>query len=72
MKNLLKLVCGIVLGISLVANGQIKPVGLRCEYRTNPFGIDVVQPRLSWVLESDQRGQKQNAYLARLPVRNML
>jgi len=24
---------------------------LRCEYLTNPLGIDVAQPRLSWVLE---------------------
>jgi len=35
---------------------------LRCEYRVNPLGIDVVKPRLSWVLESSRRGQKQNAY----------
>jgi len=35
---------------------------LRCEYRTDPLGIDVLQPRLSWVLESDARGQKQTAY----------
>ena len=35
---------------------------LRCEYLTDPYGIDVVKPRLSWVLESNQRGQKQNAY----------
>ncbi len=35
---------------------------LRCEYRTNPHGIDVVEPRLSWILGSDVRGQKQTAY----------
>jgi len=35
---------------------------LRCEYRANPLGIDVHWPRLSWILESDQRGQKQTAY----------
>src|SRR5262245_58450299 len=35
---------------------------LKCEYRTNPLGIDVIQPRLSWLLESDQRGQRQTAY----------
>ena len=29
---------------------------LTCEYRTNPLGIDVLQPRLSWQLESDRRG----------------
>jgi alpha-L-rhamnosidase len=35
---------------------------LRCEYIRNPQGIDVVAPRLSWVLKSDARGQKQTAY----------
>ena len=35
---------------------------LRCEYLDNPLGIDTPQPRLSWVLESKQRGQKQTAY----------
>ena len=34
----------------------------RCEYLVNPLGIDVVKPRLSWVLESKERGQKQVAY----------
>ncbi|MEO5887828.1 MAG: alpha-L-rhamnosidase, partial [Anaerolineales bacterium] len=35
---------------------------LTCEYRINPLGIDVLQPRLSWQLESDQRGTRQTAY----------
>ena len=35
---------------------------LTCEYRTNPLGIDVLQPRLSWQLESDRRGTHQTAY----------
>jgi alpha-L-rhamnosidase len=35
---------------------------LTCEYRINPLGIDVVQPRLSWQVESDQRGTRQTAY----------
>jgi len=35
---------------------------LRCEYRVNPLGIDVVNPRLSWIMESSQRGQRQIAY----------
>jgi len=34
----------------------------RCEYRVNPVGLDVLQPRLSWTLGSDQRGQRQTAY----------
>jgi alpha-L-rhamnosidase len=35
--------------------------GLRCEYRENPLGIDVPQPRLSWVIESARRGEGQTA-----------
>ena len=41
---------------------EIKPVWLKCEYRTNPVGIDEPRPRLSWVLESGQRAQVQSAY----------
>lgn len=36
--------------------------GLRCEYGTNPLGIDVASPRLFWQLTSNERGQKQTAY----------
>ena len=36
--------------------------GLRCEYLKDPLGINVTKPRLSWVLQSEERGQKQTAY----------
>ena len=35
---------------------------LRCEYLKNPLGIEITQPRLSWKIQSSQRGQKQTAY----------
>ncbi len=35
---------------------------LRCEYLENPLGIDANPPRLSWIVESDQRGARQTAY----------
>ncbi len=35
---------------------------LRCEFRNDPVGIDVAQPRLSWILKSDARGQRQAVY----------
>lgn len=41
---------------------DLEITNLRCEYLKNPLGIDVVQPRLSWILESSVRGQKQTAY----------
>ncbi len=41
---------------------DVRVTDLRCEYLANPLGIDVLQPRLSWKLESRWRGQKQTAY----------
>ena len=35
---------------------------LRCEYKQSPEGIDVIKPRLSWIVESPQRAQYQTAY----------
>src|ERR1700752_2929433 len=35
---------------------------LKCEMLTNPIGIDVVRPRLSWQLNSEKRGTVQISY----------
>jgi alpha-L-rhamnosidase len=40
----------------------VAPVNLQCEYRFNPRGIDVGQPRLIWQIKSDERNQAQAAY----------
>ena len=45
-----------------MAPSELRPVGLKCEYRIDPLGIDEVAPRLSWTLESERRGQTQSAY----------
>jgi len=42
--------------------GPAAPANLRCEYLTNPLGIDVTQPRFAWVLEHSERGETQSAY----------
>ena len=42
--------------------GVITARYLRCEYKVNPLGIDSANPRLSWIVASDQRGRKQTAY----------
>jgi alpha-L-rhamnosidase len=42
--------------------GNVMVKNLRCEYRKNPMGVDALRPRLSWILESNQLGQKQTAY----------
>lgn len=35
---------------------------LRCNYLYNPLGVETPNPRLSWVLFSQERGQRQTAY----------
>ncbi len=40
----------------------LTPEYLRCEYRSDPLGIDVERPRLSWILSSDRRQVTQSAY----------
>src|SRR5918994_1371058 len=45
-----------------MAASELRPTGLKCEYRVDPLGIDEVAPRLSWTLESEGRDQRQSAY----------
>jgi alpha-L-rhamnosidase len=45
-----------------MAPSDLRPVGLKCEYRIDPLGIGERAPRLSWELESESRGQVQSAY----------
>ena len=47
---------------ALSAAPDLRATGLRCEYRTNPIGLDAPHPRLGWILESGSRAQKQSAY----------
>ena len=52
-----------VMLVAAAASAELAaPFNLRCEYRTNPLGIDVAKPRLSWNLSSEQRNQGQSAY----------
>jgi alpha-L-rhamnosidase len=55
----------LILGVALVAGvcfGDVKLQNLRCEYLTNPLGIDATSPRLSWIITSNRRGEQQTAY----------
>ncbi len=60
IRLLLATVC--LFAVATARAGQLEPVALRCEYRVNPAGIDEAQPRLTWRVESNERGQKQTAY----------
>jgi len=53
--------CDVITQSSIISGG-VAVKDLRCEYRVNPLGIDIVKPRLSWIMESGQRGQMQSAY----------
>ena len=39
-----------------------RPSQLRCEYLVDPLGIGERAPRLSWIMESSRRGDRQIAY----------
>jgi hypothetical protein len=59
----------VLLGTALGAQGadELTPVRLRCEYLTDPLGIEDVHPRLSWILAAGgepgvARGVTQSAY----------
>jgi len=61
------LIIGIGMLSCIPSVSSANPTNLRCEYRSNPCGIDVQEPRLSWLMETagqmtEVRGQKQAAY----------
>jgi alpha-L-rhamnosidase len=50
----------LLLGAALAI--EAKPVHLRCEYLSDPLGIDVGKPGLSWQSDSTERNWVQSAY----------
>jgi alpha-L-rhamnosidase len=40
----------------------LTPSDLRCESRIDPLGVDLISPRLSWIVDSAGRSQKQTSY----------
>lgn len=61
----LKYLCLILmLPFLLWAQSSSKPTvtHLRTEYKKNPVGIDILQPRLSWIIQATERGFLQKAY----------
>ncbi|MDB5325674.1 MAG: alpha-L-rhamnosidase, partial [Phycisphaerales bacterium] len=57
--GLFNLVCGT---LTFAAENGLTTQSLRCEYLSNPIGVDEPSPRLSWLLASDQRSVRQTAY----------
>lgn len=65
IKFLLLFSCLLLLGVAGCGQKETDAVcigSLRTEYRVNPVGIDAENPRFSWQMTSDIRGQYQTAY----------
>ncbi|WP_164975208.1 family 78 glycoside hydrolase catalytic domain [Lutibacter sp. HS1-25] len=43
-------------------SAQVQAVSLKCEYLTNPEGVDMQDPRFFWKLDSEEEGQCQTYY----------
>ena len=54
------------LAVALAASdafaAALRPVQLHCEHATDPLGVDVSAPRLSWQLQGDGRDRRQTAW----------
>ncbi|MBN2508289.1 MAG: family 78 glycoside hydrolase catalytic domain [Verrucomicrobia bacterium] len=51
----------LMLSLGAALGAHLEVGALKCESRANPLGIDTPRPRLSWVVQSDARGQRQSA-----------
>ncbi len=53
----------LMVGVSSASmSAAVTVATLRCEYLTNPLGLDVAKPRFSWILQSNDRNEGQSAY----------
>jgi alpha-L-rhamnosidase len=59
-----RVICVITLSMvtHFQANAVVDPTNLRCEYLTDPCGIDRAFPGLSWCSHTRERGQLQTAF----------
>ena len=62
MKKILQFLVLFLLISGCSKDTQLNITNLKCEYKVNPLGVDIVKPRFSWNLESEQRGVSQSAY----------
>lgn len=50
---------------ALQMTAAMRVTALKCEYATDPLGVDVAAPRLFWQVASNERGQRQTAWQVR-------
>ncbi len=62
MKKHLLLIGLIFYSICGFCQSKLSVGSLTCEYNTNPLGIESLQPRLSWIIESSIANTTQTAY----------
>jgi alpha-L-rhamnosidase len=66
MQNIIKTGAVFILAYLVTAaaasGASLNPTALKCEYLTDPLGIDERAPRLSWWVESSRRAEEQTAY----------
>ena len=59
-------VIALMLAATALGDPPLAVKNLRCEYKTDPLGIDVLKPRLSWELVSGEREVLQTSYEIRV------
>ncbi|MCK4825080.1 alpha-L-rhamnosidase N-terminal domain-containing protein, partial [bacterium] len=52
----------LIINTGCTDNKKLIVSDLKCEYTTNPLGVDIQQPRFSWIISSELRGVSQSAY----------
>ncbi|MFD0990023.1 glycoside hydrolase family 78 protein [Mariniflexile jejuense] len=62
MKKIFQYLVLLLFSFSAIAQNDIKLHNLQCEMLTNPLGIDVLQPRLSWQIITDVSEVEQKTY----------
>lgn len=61
MKNCVLLFCVLLNGVFGFSQIHLSVAKLTCEYNSNPLGIETLQPRLSWIIQSSIANTKQTA-----------
>ncbi len=52
----------LALSIGVASASPVKVSHLTCEHISNPIGIGIAEPQLSWQMQANGRGEKQTAY----------
>ena len=67
LPSVIAVVLAVLLSAVLMPGAEgLRVIGLRCEYKLNPMGLDVAKPRLGWRIQSADRGVVQSTYQVRV------